>query len=67
VGTRNHVLDGVQVSTREGANLRSKSDWPRTCPDNILKATQQGVEMVQSDANWGIADGFTLAQPGEYD
>jgi len=33
LGPRNHVLDGVQISTREGAILRAKMDRPRTRPD----------------------------------
>jgi len=31
VGPRNHVLDGFQISTCEGAILRAKRGRPRTC------------------------------------
>ena len=33
VGPRNHILDGVQIPTREGAVLRAKRTQPRTCAD----------------------------------
>ena len=46
VGPRNHLLDGVQIPTREGTNSRAKRDRPgrdRSCPAvDILKATRGG-------------------------
>jgi len=33
VGPRNHILDGVQIPTREKAVLRVKRTQPRTCAD----------------------------------
>jgi len=32
VGPRNHVLDRVQITTREGAILGVRRGWFRTCP-----------------------------------
>jgi len=47
VGPRNHVLDGGQISTCEGAILRGKYGQPRTYPVlDLLKATQQGTEPI---------------------
>jgi len=39
------------------SNFEEKSGWPRT-----YSKSQQGA-----DADWGVLDGVTLVQPGEYD
>jgi len=50
MGPMNHVLDGVQIPTREWAILRAKRGRPghdQTCPAvDMLKATQQGAAPV---------------------
>jgi len=33
VNPKNHVVDGVQISTREGTILRAQMGRLRTCPD----------------------------------
>jgi len=48
------VLDGVQVPMREGTILKVKGSQTRTCPMvNILKATQQGAELVWCECRSG--------------
>jgi len=46
IGRRNHVLDEVQIPTREVTILRAEMGPPghaRTCPEvDILKATRRG-------------------------
>jgi len=38
------------------------------CPSvDILEGTQQGHHQYGADADWGVLDGCTLVQPGEYD
>ena len=57
VGPRNHVLDEVEISTREGIMLRAKRFWLRTCPMvDILKAVQQEQNCYGADANWSVLD-----------
>ena len=57
VGPRNHVLDEVEISTREGIMLRAKRFWPRTCPMvDILKAAQQEQNCYGADASWSDQD-----------
>jgi len=60
VSPKNHVVDGVQMSTREGTILRAKrsrSGHVRTCPAvGIFKVTQQGAELVQCGCRLGVPD-----------
>jgi len=50
-GPRNHVLDGVQIPTQEGAIFEGEKvlaqDMPRHVAVDILKVTQQGAARVQ--------------------
>jgi len=48
-GPRNRVLDGVQITTREGANMRGKVADPTV---HVLKAIQQGHHRYCADADW---------------
>jgi len=63
VDARNHVLDGVQIHTREEEIFRAKRGRPKTClVVGALKATAQAV---RCGCHWDV--GCTLAPPGEYD
>jgi len=63
---------GVQIPTREGANLKAKGAGPchaRTCPPvDILKAIQRGAEPVRCGCRFGCTRWkCTLAPTGEHD
>jgi len=56
VDARNHVLNGVQIHTREEAIFRAKRYRPKTCLEvGALKATAQVVRCGRADAigMWG--------------
>ena len=61
IGPGNHVLDRVQIPTREWAILRAKGAGPghvRTRPAvDILKATQQGAALVRCRCRLGRNEG----------
>jgi len=70
-------LDGVQILTREWAIWEAKMGQPRTyvgyaqtCPlqrsiysNRLIRLSTYMVRVHR----WGVLDGCTLAQPGEYD
>jgi len=59
---RKHVLDAVQIPTRERAIFRGKIGRPRIwLTVNIFKATQQGAVPDGADANLGVLDGLHIA------
>jgi len=59
---RNHVLDGDQIPTCEGAILRAKRDQPGHVRQSMFKATQQGrgQNWYGSDADWGVLRGMHI-------
>jgi len=65
VSPRNHVLDGVQIPTREGVILRRKGAGPghaQTSPEvDILKAIRMGQHRYGADVDWSVLDGMHIS------
>ena len=63
-GARNHELDRVQISTREGLFSEGKVASPGhagTCPEvDVLEATQQGSTGTVADAGWSVLVGVHI-------
>jgi len=59
VGQRNRVLDGLQISKREGeCNFDGEKGPARTyLAVDIVKATQQGQNRYSANSDWGVLDG----------